>query len=36
MKVLHTKPQTMNMIISYYDLFYTMIKNRDDKETVNN
>ena len=35
MKLLQTKPQVKKMNISYYDLFYTVIENRDDKEIVN-
>ena len=35
MKFLQTKPQVKNMNINYYDLYYTVFKNRDDKETVN-
>ena len=35
MKFLQTKPQVKNMINKYYDLYYTVIKNRDDKEIVN-
>ena len=35
MKFLQTKPSVKNMNINYYDLFYTVIKNRDDKEIVN-
>ena len=35
MKFLQTKPQVKNMNINYYDLYYTVIKNRDCKETVN-
>ena len=35
MKILRTKPQVQNMNINYYDLFYTVIKNRDDKQIVN-
>ena len=34
MKFLQTKPQVKNMIISYYDLYYTVIKTRDEKEIV--
>ena len=34
MKFLQTKPQVKNMNINYYDLYYSVIKNRD-KETVN-
>ena len=33
MKFLQTKPQIKNMNSTYYDLYYTVIKNR--KETVN-
>ena len=33
-KFLQTKPQVKNMNINYYDLFYTVIKNRDEKEKV--
>ena len=29
MKFLQTKPQVKNMNIYYYDLYYTVIKNRD-------
>ena len=35
-KFLQTKPQAKNMNIKYYDLYYTVIKNRDDKEIVEN
>ena len=35
LKFLHTKPQAKNMKITYYDLYYTVIKNRDEKEIVN-
>ena len=28
MKYLQTKPQVKNMNINYYDLYYTVIKNR--------
>ena len=31
MKFLQTKPQVKNMNINYYDLYYTVIKTRDDK-----
>ena len=34
MKVLQSKPHLKNMIINYYDLYYTVIENRDEKETV--
>ena len=36
MKFLQTRSQVKNMNIKYYDLFYTAIKNRDDKELVDN
>ena len=32
MKFLHTKPQDKNMNINYYDLYYTGIKNRKEKD----
>ena len=35
LKFLQTKPQAMSMNNENYDLFYTVIKNRDDKEVVN-
>ena len=35
MKFLQTKPQVKDMNIKYYDLYYTVIKNRDDKQKVN-
>ena len=35
MKFLLTKPQVKNMNINYYDLYCTVIENRDDKEIVN-
>ena len=35
MKFLQTKPQVKNMNINYYDFFYTVIKNRDAKQGVN-
>ena len=34
-KFLQTKPQVKIMNIKYYDLYYTVIKNRDEKEIVN-
>ena len=34
-KFLQTKPQVKNMNIKYYDLFYTVIENRDDTEIRN-
>ena len=33
-KFLQTKPQVKNMNINYYEMFYTVIKNRDEKEIV--
>ena len=36
MKFLQTKPQVKNMNIKYYDLYYTVIKKRDEKENVDN
>ena len=35
MKLLQTRLQPKNMKINYYDLYQTVIKNRDDKENVN-
>ena len=34
-KILQTKPQVKNMNINYFDLYYTVIKTRDDNEIVN-
>ena len=34
MKFLHTKLQVKNMNINYFDLYYTVIKNRKEKENV--
>ena len=34
MKFLQTKPQTKKMNINYYDLDYTVIRNRNEKEIV--
>ena len=31
LKFLQTKPQVKNMNIKYYDLYYTIIKKRDEK-----
>ena len=38
MKFLQTKPQVKNMNIDYYNLYYTVIKTRDENENeiVNN
>ena len=35
MKFPQTKPRVRNMNNIYYDLYYTVIKNRDDKGIVN-
>ena len=35
-KFLQTKSKVKNMIINYYDLYYTVIKNRDEIAIVNN
>ena len=35
-KYLQNKPQVKNMNNNYYDLYYTVIKNRDEKEIVDN
>ena len=34
MKFLQTKPRVKNMNNNYYDLYYTVIKIRDEKEIV--
>ena len=34
MNFLQTKPQVRNMNNNYYDLYYTVIKNKDDKKIV--
>ena len=36
MKFFQTKPQVKKININYYDLYYTVIKNRDGKEIVDN
>ena len=36
MKVLQTKPQVKIMNINDYNLYYTVIKNRDEKENNDN
>ena len=36
MKFLQTKPQVKNMNINYYDLYYTVIKSRDEKKDIDN
>ena len=35
LQFLQTKLQVKNMNINYYDLYYTVIKSRDDKEIEN-
>ena len=35
MKVLQTKPQVKNMKTCFYDLYYTVYKNRGDKASAN-
>ena len=35
-KFLQTKPQVKNMIINYYDLYYTVIKTREEKDNIEN
>ena len=34
MKFLQTKPQIKNMNIKYYDLYYTVIKTRDESKNI--
>ena len=36
MKFLQTKPQVKNMNINYYDLYYTVIKVRDENKDIDN
>ena len=36
MKFLQTKPQVKIMNINYYDLYYTVIKTRDEKKDIDN
>ena len=36
MKFLQTKPQVKNMNINYYDLYYTVIKTRDENRDIDN
>ena len=36
MKLLQTKPQIKNMNINYYDLYYTVIKTRDENRDMSN
>ena len=34
MKFLQSKPQVRNMNINYYDLYYTVIKTRDENKDI--
>ena len=36
MKFLQTKPKVKNMNINYYDLYYTVIKTRDENRDIDN
>ena len=36
MKFLQTKPQVKNMNINYYDLYYTVVKVRDENMHIDN
>ena len=36
MKFLQTKPQVKNMNINYYDLYFTVIKTRDENRDIDN
>ena len=36
MKFLQTKPQVKVLEIKFYDLYYTVIENREDKEIIDN
>ena len=36
MKILQTKPQVKNMNMNYYDLYYTVIKTRDENKDIDN
>ena len=36
MKYLQTKPQTKNININYYDLYYTVIETRDENKDMDN
>ena len=36
MKFLQTKPQIKNMNINYHDLYYTVIKTRDENKNIDN
>ena len=36
MKFVQTKPQVKNMNINYYDLYYSVIRIRDEKKDIDN
>ena len=36
MRFLQTKPKVKNMNITYYDLYYTLIKTRDENKDIDN
>ena len=36
MKFLQTKPQIKNMNINYYDLYYNVIKTRNENKNIDN
>ena len=36
MKFLKTKPEFKNLNINYYDLYYTVIKTRDENRDIDN
>ena len=36
MKYLQTKPQIKNRNVNYYDLYYTLIKNRNENKDIDN
>ena len=36
MRFLQIKPQVKNMNINYYDLYYTVIKTRDENKDIDN
>ena len=36
MKFLQTKPEVKNMNITYYGLYYTVFKKRDERDNVHN
>ena len=36
MTYIQTKPQVKNMNINYYDLYYTIIKTRDENKDIDN